>query len=205
LVPTTLERYQRIAPLYDLLDIPFERGRYQRLRPLLFEGLSGRILDAGVGTGRNMPFYPPGAEIVGIDLSPAMLARAERRRAELAAQVDLKLMDVTHLEFADESFDAAVATFLFCVLPEPLQIPALEELGRVVKRGGDIRLLEYQRPRLPMRRFIARLWEPWMHFAYGAGFDRRTEEHVPEAGLEVVESRFVYDELLKLLVVQRTA
>ena len=75
------DRYQRIAPLYDLLDLPFERGRYRRVRPLLFEGLSGHILDAGVGTGRNFPFYPAGATVLGIDLSPAMLARAERRRA----------------------------------------------------------------------------------------------------------------------------
>src|SRR5215472_2839911 len=73
---TTLQRYQRIAPLYDLLDLPFEYGRYRRIRPLLFTGLTGRILDAGVGTGRNAPFYPHGSSIVGIDLSPAMLARA---------------------------------------------------------------------------------------------------------------------------------
>ena len=77
---SVLDRYQRIAPFYDLLDLPFEHRRYRAIRPLLFEGLSGRVLDVGVGTGRNMPFYPPGAEIVGIDLSPKMLARAERRR-----------------------------------------------------------------------------------------------------------------------------
>ena len=75
---TLFERYQRIAPLYDLLDYPFEHGRYQAIRPLLFEGLSGRVLDAGVGTGRNIPFYPPSSEMVGIDQSPAMLARATR-------------------------------------------------------------------------------------------------------------------------------
>ena len=75
---SNFERYQRIAWAYDLLDLPFEYGRYRKIRPLLFRGLSGRILEAGVGTGRNFPFYPPGSEVVGIDLSPAMLARAER-------------------------------------------------------------------------------------------------------------------------------
>jgi ubiquinone/menaquinone biosynthesis C-methylase UbiE len=73
---STLERYQRIAPFYDLLDLPFEYRRYRRIRPLLFDGLLGRILDAGIGTGRNVPFYPPGENIVGIDISPAMLERA---------------------------------------------------------------------------------------------------------------------------------
>ena len=202
---SVLATYERIAPFYDALDLPFEHGRYRRIRPLLFEGLSGRILDAGVGTGRNMPFYPPGAEMVGVDLSPAMLVRAERRRAALGAEVELTRMDVTGLAFSDASFDAAVATFLFCVLPEEQQVPALAELGRVVKRGGEIRLLEYVRPKGRWRRAVARLWEPWMAFAYGAGFDRRTEEHVPEAGLAVVSSRFVVDDLLKLLVVRRPA
>jgi ubiquinone/menaquinone biosynthesis C-methylase UbiE len=85
-VLSTFERYQRIAPLYDLLDLPFEYGRYRRIRRLLFQGLSGRLLEAGVGTGRNFPFYPPGGKVVGIDISPAMLARADRRRKSAAAE-----------------------------------------------------------------------------------------------------------------------
>src|SRR5947208_10239529 len=96
---SNFDRYQRIAWAYDLLDLPFEYRRYRAIRPQMFRGLSGRILDAGVGTGRNFPFYPPDSEIVGIDLSPAMLARAERRRGTAAAQVELRQMDVTRLDF----------------------------------------------------------------------------------------------------------
>ena len=141
------QRYQRIAPLYDLLDLPFEYGRYRHIRPLLFQGLSGRLLDAGVGTGRNIQFYPPGSRVVGIDISPAMLARAARRSMASSASIELMVMDVSKLGFLDASFDAAVATFLFCVLPDELQLDALRELRRVVKVGGVIRMLEYVRPR----------------------------------------------------------
>src|SRR4029077_1436596 len=102
-VPSNFDRYQRIAWVYDLIDLPFEYGRYRKIRPLLFRGLSGRILEAGVGTGRNFPFYPLGSEVVGIDLSPAMLSRAERRRHSAAAQVELRQMDVTRLDFPDRS------------------------------------------------------------------------------------------------------
>ena len=98
-----------------------------------------------------------------------------------------------------------MATFLFCVLPEDLQVPALREIGRGVKAGGTIRLLEYVRPRGTMRRAVTRLWEPWMAWAYGAGFDRRTEEHVPEAGLEVIWSSFVVYDLIKLISVRVSA
>lgn len=196
---TNFDRYQRIAPFYDLLDLPFEHGRYRDLRRLLFRGLSGRLLDAGVGTGRNFPFYPADARVTAIDLSPAMLARAARRQGTSPAPVDLMEMDVTELAFPDWSFDAAVATFLFCVLPDHLQVDALRELGRVVKRGGLIRTLEYVRPRGRLRGAAAKIWEPWIAWAYGASFDRRTEEWMPVAGLEIVESRFVVHDLIKMI------
>ncbi len=196
---SNFDRYQRIAWAYDLLDLPFEYGRYRKIRPQIFRGLSGRILDAGVGTGRNFPFYPLGSEVVGIDLSPGMLARAERRRPLATASVVLRQMDVTRLDFPDRSFDAAVATFLFCTLPDDLQVAGMRELGRVVKPGGIIRCLEYTRPSGGLRRAMTHLWEPWINWAYGAGFDRQTEKRAPEAGLQLFESRFVHDELIKLL------
>jgi ubiquinone/menaquinone biosynthesis C-methylase UbiE len=201
---SNLERYQRIAPFYDLLDLPFELRRYRALRPLLFDGLTGRLLDAGIGTGRNFPFYPAGSSVVGIDLSPAMLARAERKRGRSRAAIELRQMDVTRLDYPAGSFDAAVSTFLFCVLPEELQAAALRELNRVVKPGGPIRLLEYVRPRGRVRRLMSRLWEPWMAWAYGAGFDRQTEQHVSEAGLDLVEARYVVDDLVKLISARAT-
>jgi ubiquinone/menaquinone biosynthesis C-methylase UbiE len=198
-VLSTFDRYQRIAPVYDLLELPFEYGRYRQIRRLLFQGLSGRVLDAGVGTGRNFPFYPPGTKVIGIDISPAMLARAERKRKSAPVDVQLRQMDVTRLDFADQTFDAAVATFLFCVLPEESQVPGLRELSRVVKKGGSVRLLEYVRPHRSVRRVIAKLWEPWIAWAYGASFDRRTEEHIPRAGLEIIEARFLVDDLVRLI------
>lgn len=201
-MPSSLKHYQRIAPFYDLLDLPFERHRYQALRPLMFQNLGGRLLDAGIGTGRNCAFYPPEAIISGIDTSPAMLARAHRRCPTLAAGGRLYQMDVTDLAFPAAAFDAAVATFLFCVLPNDLQVPALRELGRVVKPGGLIRLLEYVRPKGTIRKMMSRIWQPWIAWAYGASFDRHTEKRVPEAGLELAESRYVVNDLVKLLTVR---
>jgi ubiquinone/menaquinone biosynthesis C-methylase UbiE len=197
-----LQKYQRIAPLYDLLDLPFERGRYSALRPLLFREMTGQLLDAGIGTGRNCAYYPPTATVSGIDISPAMLERARRRCPTLAEGGRLYQMDVTALQFERATFDAAVSSFLFCVLPDQLQVPALRELGRVVKPGGIIRLIEYVRPKGTLRRAITYLWQPWIAWAYGASYDRHTEQHVPAAGLELVESRYVVDDLMKMLTVR---
>lgn len=194
--------YTHIARLYDLLDLPFEHGRYRPIRRMLFAGVGGRILDAGVGTGRNMPFYPQGAEVTGIDLSPHMLERARRRRQRLGAKVELKEMDATATDFPDAHFDVAVATFLFCVLDESEQLPGLRELRRVVKPTGEIRIVEYAYSQQPVKRFIMRLWAPWVRFAYGAAFDRDTERYVEAAGLEPVENRFVFHDIIKLLVLK---
>jgi len=199
---STRQRYERIAPLYDLLDLPFEYRRYRKLRPGLFEGLAGRILEAGVGTGRNFPFYPIGAHVIGIDASPAMLARARRRLSQARVAVELYEMDVTHLDFPDAHFDNAVASFLFCVLPEELQTKALTEIKRVLKPGGILRLLEYTRPANPFRRAITKVWEPWVHRAYGASFDRQTEQCIPAAGLQLADSRFVVGDLIRLMTVR---
>lgn len=199
---TLPQRYDRIAPWYDLLDAGFERKRYAALRPLMFEGLGGQLLDAGVGTGRNCAYYPADAVVSGIDTSPAMLARAEQRCPTLAAGGRLHRMDVTDLRFDAGTFDAAVSSFLFCVLPDALQVPALRELGRVVKPGGTIRLLEYTMPQGFWRRLSVRLWSPWVEWAYGARFDRQTERHAAAAGLELVESRFVYADLIKMLTLR---
>ena len=196
----TERRYRRIARFYDVLDRPFERKRYQPVRPALFEGLSGRILDAGIGTGCNMPFYPGGAHVVGIDLSQAMLRRALARRKQLDVDVPLAGMDILQPAFPDGVFDSAVATFLFCVLAPEDQRPALAALRRIVKPGGEIRLLEYAYSRHPVRRFVQLLWAPWVRFAYGAGFDRGTARYVPEAGLELVAERFLYLDMIKLII-----
>ena len=77
--------------------------------------------------------------LFGIDLSPAMLAQARRRARALGRRVELDEMDVTRLGFSDQSFDAAVGSFLFCVLPDDLQVPALREIKRILKPGGVLR------------------------------------------------------------------
>ncbi len=196
------EIYRRIAPLYDFLDLPFEYFRYKPLRRIIFDGVKGEVLEAGVGTGRNFPFYPGGAKVVGIDLSPSMLARARHRRDKLGASVELREMNVTEMDFDDDSFDAVASTFLFCVLDGEMQLPALKEIKRVCRSGGTIQILEYSISQNPFRRFIMKLWAPWVEYAYGARFDRNTEQYLEPAGLELVEKKFIYRDIIKLLTVR---
>jgi ubiquinone/menaquinone biosynthesis C-methylase UbiE len=204
-----LARYRRIAPVYDLLDLPFELGRYRSARRMLMAGLAGHILDAGAGTGRNMEHYPADARVTAVDLSPAMLTRARRRRDRLGLppeRVRLIEADIGATGLPAGSFDAAVATFLFCVLPGPAQSPALAEIARLLRPGAELRLLDLARPTGgPWRRLSARLWAPWMRWAYGARYDSGVELRLAAAGFEPIEDRLLHRGPVRLLTARLTA
>lgn len=199
----TEHTYERISRFYDLVDLPFEYGRYQRIRPLLFERLSGRILEAGVGTGRNIPFYPPNCEFYGIDQSRAMLKRAQRRAHGAKRAVHLAEMGVEALQFSNDYFDAAVASFLMCTMSSEARRAALCEVLRVLKPEGELRLLEYGPAQSRLQRAAARLWQPWATWAFGARLDEDIEEDVRASGFAIRKCRYVTGSI-KLIQAQRS-
>lgn len=179
----TRARYNRIAPIYDLMEILPER-RFTPWREQLWDQIpAGQILEVGVGTGKNFPYHPEGAVITGIDLSEEMLARARRRAQGLGQELDLRQMDVQQLDFPDDTFDAAVATFVFCSVPDPAL--GLRELSRVVKPSGRIFLLEHVRIDRPIIGRIMDFLNPLVVRLYGANINRRTVENVRRSGLNV--------------------
>lgn len=199
------KKYARIGRWYDLLDAPWEILRYRKIRPVVWKEVSGagKILDAGMGTGRNIEFYPPESHVTGIDLSEIMLAAANHRRRSSRRQVRLTLGTVTALPFKNESFDAIVSTFLFCVLPDDLQPPALAELARVLRPGGKAVLLEYQYSRRLIQRSVMKLMSPWVEWAYGARFDRQTVRHLINGSWRIEDERFLSKDIVKLIVAVR--
>ena len=115
----TRARYQRLSAIYDFMEGMAE-ARYRPWRERLWALVEGaRVLEAGLGTGKNMAHWPPGKQVTAIDLTPGMLAAAQRRAQRLGLAADLRLGDVQALDFPDGSFDAALATFVFCSVPDP--------------------------------------------------------------------------------------
>jgi len=201
-----LERkYRFTSRVYDILDWPWER-RYQKWRPCLVGDVDGRVLEAGVGTGQNLRFYPPEAKVHGIDLSEGMLTRARRRAPAAGCDVTLRkadALDLDHLE--DGSFDWYIGTFLYCVLPDDLQPPALSEMARVLASGGHFRLVEMVYSRRFLPRLIQKIMSPYVELVFGARFDRRTPEHIEtNPVLEITGTRWLKEDTYLLLEGRRT-
>ena len=115
-------------------------GRYRRHR---FGDVEGRVLDVACGTGTNFRYLPEDVDLVGIDVSTAMLAEAETTLDSLGRDGTLREMDAANLAFPDDSFDAVVSALSTCTFPDP--VAALEEMARVCKPDGTIRLVEHGR------------------------------------------------------------
>ncbi len=182
----TRSRYQRLAPFYDAMQ-GFSEKRFLPWRQELWSMVQGpRVLEVGVGTGKNIPFYPENIQITAIDLAPAMLERARRKAAELHKEVDLRLGDAQALDFPTARFDAAVATHVFCSVPDP--VLGLQELKRVVKPGGHIYLMEHMRSLNPKIARIMDLINPMVVTMMGANINRDPIENIRMAGLTIEQS-----------------
>jgi len=145
-------RYDRIAAFYDPLEWVMEL-RFRQWRRLLWNLVDGRrVLELGVGTGKNIPFYPQHADIISIDISARMLDVARGRAARFGSTVTLQLADAQALPFDDDSFDSIVGTFVFCSIPDPRA--ALAEAVRVLRPGGQLLLLEHVLSRRPILRML---------------------------------------------------
>jgi ubiquinone/menaquinone biosynthesis C-methylase UbiE len=195
------KRYDRVAWRYDFLESPMEMMAFSKLRKEMLADVSGKVLDVGTGTGKNLPYYPAGVELVGIDISPKMLAKAKTRAEKLGLDVDLQVMDVENLQFPDSTFDFIVVTFVFCSVSDPIK--GLRELARVVRDDGTILLLEHVRSENRVLGKIMDWLNPEARALFGPNINRRTVENIKRAGLEVVSVESKGPKILKKIVARR--
>jgi ubiquinone/menaquinone biosynthesis C-methylase UbiE len=198
LTAQTKTRYNRIAPYYDVMEKISERA-FSQWRLRLLARAKGKVLEIGVGTGKNFLYYPEGIDVTGLDIADKMLLQARLRADKVGFPVHLMQGDVQSLPFPENSFDTAAATFVFCSVPDP--VLGLKELGRVVKSGGEILLLEHVRIDRPVIGFIMDIMNPFFLHFIGPNINRRTVENVGKAGLRIEKIEHLgFMQMVKMIV-----
>jgi ubiquinone/menaquinone biosynthesis C-methylase UbiE len=165
----------------------FERNWFAGGREWIGQRAHGRVLEIAIGTGRNLPFYPPDVTLTGIELSASMLAIARRLAADLDRQVDLHEGDAEQLPFDDASFDTVVCTLSLCSIPDPAT--AVAEMNRVLVPGGTLLLLDHIASSWPPIRAVQWLVERVTIRTAGEHFTRRQLALVKACGLQIVEAQ----------------
>jgi ubiquinone/menaquinone biosynthesis C-methylase UbiE len=193
---STKRKWDFSAGFYDLLAYGPER-RWAPAKRELFAHMDGKVLFVAAGTGQDIPFFPPGRDIVGIDISPRMLDKAASRAARYAGRLELRVMDVHALDFPDHSFDQVVTSCTFCSVPNP--VAALRALRRVLKAGGLLYMFEHTGSRIfpfnLMLNVMTPLWKP-----IGPEMNRDTVANVEKAGFEIQQVKHVYLDVVKTII-----
>ncbi len=175
--------WERMAPRYDREMRFWERVLFGDARAWCCSQAAGDVLEVAIGTGRNLPFYPDGVRLTGIDLSPAMLRIARERAEEVGREVQLQEGDAHALPFADASFDTVVCTFSLCNIPDEHR--AIAEMHRVLQPGGHLILADHV---ASTSRFILagqRLFEKLTFRLVGDHQTRRPLPVVADAGFAI--------------------
>ncbi len=189
-------RYNRIAGLYDLLEARMERAVF-KWREGIIKKASGSILEIGVGTGKNLPYYPDSAEVTAIDFSTNMLTRA-RQKIRSEQHIQLTVMDVQYLEFTDNTFDTIVSSFVFCSVPNP--VAGLREIRRVCKPRGKLLMLEHVRSEKAILGPLMDIINPVPLTVYGANINRRTVDNLHLAGFNNIQVTDLWLDIVKRII-----
>lgn len=189
------KRYDRVSKVYDILEQPMEAMAMKRWRLDLMAELNGRVLEVGVGTGKNIQYYPDELDVTAIDFSRNMLAKAIEKAKRFHKNVKLIQMDAQNMDFPDDSFDTVFTTCVFCSVPDPIK--GLKEIRRVCKPYGKIIMIEHVRSEKPFVGTIMDLLNPIFINLYGCNINRQTVSNINQAGFIKTEINNLAGDIVK--------
>jgi phosphatidylethanolamine/phosphatidyl-N-methylethanolamine N-methyltransferase len=179
--------YRRFAPIYDaIFGAVLQPGRKRGVQTLHCQA-DHQILEVGVGTGLSLDLYPDSVKVVGIDICPDMLQRAQARvRARQLHNVQgLVRMDGRNMSFPSNSFDKVIAMYVIPALDDPR--PLVAEMRRVCKPDGELVFINHFQANRPIVGTIERLLSPlWRWLKYRS--DLKLEDFIRDAKLDVIET-----------------
>lgn len=198
------KRYNRVSKFYDIFENPMELMALKDLRiDLMSEIEKGRpgakVLEVGVGTGKNIPYYPNIMDFTAIDFSEKMLHKAKLKAKDLNKNVQLLHMDAQKMDFEDNTFDIVFTTCVFCSVPDPIK--GLKEIRRVCKPNGKIIMIEHVRSEKKLLGILMDVLNPVVVSTYGANINRRTVDNLKKSGFDHMKVIDIRGDIVKKIII----
>jgi ubiquinone/menaquinone biosynthesis C-methylase UbiE len=193
-------RYNRNAWFFDYMDLFFGKMMGDGKEKLVREA-KGKVLEVGVGTGASLAHYPPGVELVGIDISPNMLEKAKAKADCFNGDLTLRVGDIQELDLPDNSFDMVITSCVFCSVTDPVK--GFAEINRLLKPDGVGVHLEHVRSKKPVLGNLMDILNPVVVRMMGANINRDTAENIRKSGLRILEENDQWLDILKLFKVTK--
>jgi ubiquinone/menaquinone biosynthesis C-methylase UbiE len=192
----TQAKWDKAAPNFDVMAGKGAEDRWRPFKRELFSKMEGNILFLALGTGLDIPTFPPGKHITALDISPKMLEVAAPRIAAYDGEIKARVMDVHDLDYADDSFDQVFTSCTFCSVPNPVE--GLKQLRRVLKPGGDLYMFEHTGSRY----YPFKLMMDFMTLItsrIGPDMNRTTVANVEAAGFKLREVNNLFLDVVKTI------
>lgn len=191
----TRRKWDAASRSFDFLSFADDR-RFGPDKRRLFAKMRGDSLMVAAGTGNDFKFFPPGMKVTAIDISPKMLERAAPKAAVYRGSIELREMDVCHLDYPDSCVDTVVTVCTFCSVPKP--VAGLRELLRVLKPGGQMLMFEHVRSQIGPFGILLDLMTP-LSRRVGPDLNRDTVGNVQKAGFQLRSVENVYLDIVKII------
>lgn len=198
----TQSKWDRTARFFNLMAGKGAEVRWGPEKEALFKNMDGKILFLALGTGLDIPTFPPGKSIVAIDISPRMLEQAHPLIEAYDGAIDAQVMDVHDMSYPDNTFDQVYTSCTFCSVPNP--VAGLESLKRVLKPGGELFMFEHTGSRYYPFKIMMNLMT-LLFEKIGPAMNRNTVANVEMAGFEVTEVRNIFLDVVKTIKARKPA
>lgn len=193
----TKAKWDKASANFDLMAGYGPEKRWEPVKRALFSKMGeGRILFLAIGTGLDVPLFPPQRNITGIDISDGMIEKARPRVDAYDGEIELQQMDVHEMPFEEDSFDQVFTSCTFCSVPRP--IDGLKALHRILKPGGELHMFEHTGSRYFPFSLMMNIMTP-LSRRFGPEMNRTTVENVQAAGFELDSVQHVYLDVVKTI------
>ncbi|HJO39727.1 MAG: class I SAM-dependent methyltransferase [Vicinamibacterales bacterium] len=192
----TRRKWDRAAGAFDFINGLGAERRWWPVKHEFFSAMRGKVLFVAVGTGLDIGHFPPGLEIVGIDISDKMLEKARPRVEAYAGAMTLRHLDVHDLDYPAGTFDQVFTSCTFCSVTDPVR--GLEAVRRVLKPAGELHMFEHTGSRYFPFNALLHLMNPIARLT-GPEINRDTVDNVRRAGFDLVEVRHAFLDVVKTI------